>query len=481
MRDERDLRGIVCRLLGIQVGVVVAVLGMGSGCSEGAGGDADAGEVDTLTDDIGVDTDPDAGGDSDADTDTDADADTDADTDTDTPTDETICLPDESGPVPERPSYGNWRKIELPDTFCSNGSQYKFFVNYSKSSNNLLIMFEPGGACWDYPSCSGESGILGAANPDGIPDTHMLMWDMAYPLFGGIADPNSVAKNWNKVFFPYCTGDIFSGSRVATYTSDDGQNTIEYRHVGNDNMLEIIPWLNEKFEDVPRMLVGGCSAGGTGSLVNYLFLREGIEGVQCGYLMDDSGPIFSSNGPSADLHAMIRESWGLEPILAGMEDWLDSEVVADIQDDLGAINTALADRFPQDRLSIVYFRLDLNYSRYSYERFFDFPPAEDIHAMWWEDTEVLMEMYETRDNLSYFIPYYRSDNCSHCLSIVPTDHIPDVLLGAGGYMGTEIQEEDMNLRKFINHLLDNETPLNSYLESEQEDEAFSEAAAASCM
>src|SRR5882672_772480 len=75
------------------------------------------------------------------------------------------CTPDESAPVPANrcvsvdggeggvPGCGEWVKVELPGKVCGDGSQYKFFVNYSGKSNNLAISFEPGGACWDYESC----------------------------------------------------------------------------------------------------------------------------------------------------------------------------------------------------------------------------------------------------------------------------------------------------------------------------------------
>ena len=94
------------------------------------------------------------------------------------------CAPDESAPVPANrcttdstntalPQCGTWLKVEIPGTVCSDGSQYKFFVNYSNKSNDLEVNFEPGGACWDYDSCSGAGGVRGAANPHGIPDDHM--------------------------------------------------------------------------------------------------------------------------------------------------------------------------------------------------------------------------------------------------------------------------------------------------------------------
>ena len=73
---------------------------------------------------------------------------------------------------PVRETYDLWQKVELPGTVCGNGSQYKFFVNYSDQTDNVVVVFEPGGACWDYPSCTGASGIRGAANPDGLRDDH---------------------------------------------------------------------------------------------------------------------------------------------------------------------------------------------------------------------------------------------------------------------------------------------------------------------
>ena len=75
--------------------------------------------------------------------------------------------------------------------------------------------------------------------------------------------------------------------------------------------------------------------------------------------------------------------------------------------------------------------------------------------MWWDDTQKLMEQFDTRDNLSYYIPYWREFNDSHC-----------TIIGLS-WEGTEIQEEDVALPDYIAHVLDDDTPLRSWLESEQ--------------
>ena len=69
-------------------------------------------------------------------------------------------------------AYSQWQTIKLaPQTgaVCGNGSQYKFFVNRVPHTRNTIIYMEGGGACWDYASCTGRSGVAGARSPLGMP------------------------------------------------------------------------------------------------------------------------------------------------------------------------------------------------------------------------------------------------------------------------------------------------------------------------
>ncbi len=390
------------------------------------------------------------------------------------------CSADESAAVPERTLPGLWQKVELPGLLCGNGSPYKFFVNYSTSSNNLIISFEPGGACWDYASCAGDGGLRGAANPDGIPDDHMtsLKWEML-PLHR--RDPTNPLSDWNMIFVPYCTGDLHTGNNVITYENPDPNGEpLVFHHDGHKNVLNVIEWIELNFTTIPKLLVTGCSAGGTSSVVNYHFIRKGLSGVQCSYMLDDSGPLFPSSGYSGPLHEKVRASWNLDPVI---EEAISSDFPGvspeDVKADLSLINTALADKYRRDRLAVALYRLDYNYSLYSYERFYDFPPQAEIHRMWWEDIQLLMEQFDTRDNLAYFIPYYRNDNCSHCMTIPPVDSGVLTIL-AQPYLGSEIQEADIDIRDYVVHLVDDSQPLQSYLESVQPGEELSPERAAEC-
>ena len=154
---------------------------------------------------------------------------------------------------------------------------------------------------------------------------------------------------------------------------------------------------------------------------------------------------------SAPLYAKVSESWNTAS-------WIHDDLPAGFDtNDFGSINTALADEFPDDRLAHAYFLRDYNFSLYSYETFYGFPPKEQIHAMWAEDTTKLIAQADSRDNLAVFIPYYRNVNCSHGTMLVE-------------HAGTEIEALGMDIGDFIDLLLDDDRPLESFVEEVQADE-----------
>jgi hypothetical protein len=353
---------------------------------------------------------------------------------------------------PEVPAaYEKWLKVEVPGTVCGNGSQYKFFVNYKEGAEDLLVMLEPGGACWDYAGCSGKTD-LGAAHPDGIPDDLMKITGPTASISPLIRrDLEGPTKDFNMVFLPYCTGDVHTGNNVITYTDPEGVGPdLEFHHAGHANILGASAWMAKQFPATDRLFVTGCSAGGAGSLINYHFLRSKISAKR-GYMMNDAGPIYPSSGFSNLLHTKIRSSWNVDPILEELPPGYP------VTDDFGVLNTHLADLYPNDRLSTVYFQRDYNFSRYSYENFYDANAKADIMTYWASDTELLVDLYETRPNLGYYLPYWREFNSSHCASIA-------------SYLDTDIEEFNMDLSDYIAELFDDKVPIGRYMESVQPEE-----------
>src|SRR5690606_6662928 len=116
--------------------------------------------------------------------------------------------------------------------------------------------------------------------------------------------------------------------------------------------------------------------------------------------------------------------------------------------DLGSLYPALATALPQDRMGHTHFWRDLNYSSYSYERFFpEIENAPDqatkealLHEKWAVDTERLKQTLAGLDNLAYYRPMFRDVNESYCTSI-------------SEFANSDIQELGLELGDFVNNVM----------------------------
>jgi hypothetical protein len=358
-------------------------------------------------------------------------------------------------------AYYQWQTIRLaPSTgaVCGNGSQYKFFVNRVPNTRNTIVYMEGGGACWDYASCTGQTGVRGARNPNGIPDDYMSLLNPGSSLVSPFvvrAHPFTFVKtqNWNMIYVPYCTGDVYSGDKVAVYNDPTGQNVpLIWHHNGIRNTRAVVAWLKNRLPRPTQMLSTGCSAGGIGSLNNYAHLRRDIAPTR-GFLIDDSGPAFSaptgadpSQYPSRPLHTQIRSAWGLDQ---GPLAYLATQLPAFTSNDLGSLYAALSSKYSGDRLGHTHFWQDLNYSSYSYERFYPEivnAPSQAakealIHAKWAVDTARLNQTLQALPNFGGYFPQFRALNESHCTTIVDFEN-------------GDVQERGLELRHFVDSVLD---------------------------
>ncbi len=316
-----------------------------------------------------------------------------------------------------------WEQIELPGTVCGNGSQYKFYVWDNPGSNDLVLLFEGGGACWDYPSCSGQAGILSAANRDGISDGYAFDFQAQFvsPVLNG-ADPGIplrpknpiVTQGWDAVYMPYCTGDVHVGNAATVYTDPSGQNPpIVWNHAGFNNTRTAMQYLASRFPDIDKLLVTGFSAGGVATQAGYYEVRRTLDPAQS-YMLNDSGPLFpapDASYSSRPLHEEIRAVWGLDSVFDELPASFDP-------DDYGSITDMVALEFPGDQLAYTGYSTDFNFSRYSYERFYPGIDQAGMLARWQEDQANLVDEMNDHPNYSYHIPWNRPINDSHCSTII---------------------------------------------------------------
>lgn len=405
------------------------------------------------------------------------------------------CVP--TAPPVARENAGEWMMIPIEGAVCADGSPYSVFVRYAERSADLVITLQGGGACWDAETCQGRAGSRSAAHLDGIREDHMTAlppplgsnpdaqpWGLLLPHLGE-SDPNAPTAAAHQVFFPYCTGDVFAGSTEVQYEDPVSGEAVQIQHRGHQNVLAALPWLQEQFPDVGRLLVTGCSAGGLGALINYSFFREALE-PNCASLLNDSGPLWSETGPSHKLYEAVREAWQLEPLLTKLDEQLDAQEGQGAREDLLHLSLNLAQAFPRDRFLTTAFRRDLLFPLFLYDRFYEDQTDEQLYEMWDLDYEIWKERVQDFPQIGYFFPAFRPDNCSHCLSLLPLDRLQNmsyalsVLQGtADTYLGTELGEEELRFDDALQNLLSSE-PLLRLDETPSAQDRMNEEGSALC-
>lgn len=375
-------------------------------------------------------------------------------------------------PAISQAGYFQWDMVELPASSgaaCGNGTPYRFFVNRTPLSRDMVIVYEGGGACWDQNACMGV-GPLAAANPNGIPPDYMqsLQTTAAYGLvtpFSSRNDPFQAAptQSWNIVYLPYCTGDVHSGSAVRVYDDADPTNPRVEFHRGQANVRAAAAWLRAHQGQPDNLLLTGFSAGGVGSTTTYALMRDTLAPKKSSQLLADSGPLFEAprsdplHSPSLPLHNKIRDAWGLDRP-EGLITAYGSMPGFD-NDNLGSVTPALAIRYPQDRFGYLLFQQDGNFSAFSYSKFFPHavnPPGHAnqnllMHEFWSHDIDNWMPVLASQPNIGYHIAFYRNFNESHCLTIVD-------------WSGTGIQEVGLQtIAPFVDNILQRDAaPLRNY-------------------
>ena len=407
----------------------------------------------------------------------------------------------------EKPFSGmalfEWNMVEPgnAEAVCGNGSPFRFFVNPSDTSKNVVIYFQAGGACWDYPSCSGQEGIRGAANPEGIPEDFMKAGEIAPVMSPFIWRDHPYddfkTRNWTMIFIPYCTGDVFTGDKVVTYTDPEGiEPDLVFHHAGHETVMSVLEWMTQgdykdNFQHIPTLLVTGSSAGGVGAFLNYYFIREALgERVGQGILLNDSGPVYPAEDKpeypedlslldgdaphtaknydhSVPNQRKVMSAWNtdtvLDLIVEGLQDEPDLLTLYNERDIGDTLNRLISTKYKNDRIAHTQFSMDENFSSYIYERFY----PNDIHMdtdgldvlidYWQEDQKALLDLYDelnlSNGNTGYFIPYYRPFNESHTVCTVSS---------LGTLIDRSITGEYINVsvKDFVRDLLNPDVPMS---------------------
>lgn len=153
----------------------------------------------------------------------------------------------------------NWKRVDIPNARCGDGSKYSVFLNVAnRDTDKLLVEIMGGGACWSASSCKTLSLMAQLRNIPNVPGFSYMTW-------------NGASHPWSKhamIYFPYCTGDVHSTDVVIDY---DREGEITY-HQGYRNITNALQYLEEQgwvdFKKYRDVTLWGASAGAIGALVH---------------------------------------------------------------------------------------------------------------------------------------------------------------------------------------------------------------------
>jgi hypothetical protein len=195
-----------------------------------------------------------------------------------------------------------WNWVPVDGAYCRNGSSTGIGINPNPNSDKLVILFEGGGACFDATTCQLNDAHFDAADFDAFAASNSA----GAGLFDRALLVNPV-KDWNFVYVPYCTGDVHAGNNPQGFVVDVGPQ----QFVGYVNVGLYLEKLRPLFPAVTQVLLTGVSAGGFGSLANYVQVARAFAPVPV-IELDDSGPPMGAPYVAACLASHWIQMWNLD-------------------------------------------------------------------------------------------------------------------------------------------------------------------------
>ena len=196
----------------------------------------------------------------------------------------------EGDPLESLVADGTWQWFDV-GLCCRNGSNTGIGVRARPGASRLVIYLQGGGACFNTLTCIGN------------PASYAGPFDSSRGIFSD-AESNPVGDA-NFIFVPYCTGDVFGGTRegVSLGGSQD--------FVGRFNMQLVTNIARGHFGEAERVLLTGSSAGGFGAAISYPVVADGFAPTVVDLVLDASPVMADDDVLPPCLQQQWRELWGL--------------------------------------------------------------------------------------------------------------------------------------------------------------------------
>lgn len=175
---------------------------------------------------------------------------------------------------------------------CLYGTPFSFGLR-DQASKDLLIYLQGGGACWSE---------LCAANEKATDRVPPLGWTDE-------SNEQNPFQRFNMAHIAYCDGSVFSGD--AEYGEGDARRF----HHGLANLSAAIDVLKERYPEPDRIVLGGSSAGGYGTIIGTAVVRLSWPDTPLSVL-NDAG-LGLTNPERPETLALFKSEWKFDQFLPG--------------------------------------------------------------------------------------------------------------------------------------------------------------------
>lgn len=199
--------------------------------------------------------------------------------------------------------------VDLPGLECADGTPSYFTVTKREGAKDVLVYLSGGGACWSQGTCEqGYARPLTRVEPSND-------WNTGEGIHSKQDQANPFGRDYHIVHVPYCTGDVYTGDRVADYGTAGSPYVI--RHSGYRNVQLTLEAVSQSLETPERAVFVGCSAGGIGV---YYHLRNFDKAFPSArkYVISDAGTPFKPPYLNPTKYRNIMTTWGADKTLPEM-------------------------------------------------------------------------------------------------------------------------------------------------------------------
>ncbi|MFN7955634.1 MAG: pectin acetylesterase-family hydrolase [bacterium] len=164
---------------------------------------------------------------------------------------------------------------------CMDGSRFRPDFRHTESEN-LMIFFPGGGACWSDLCAASFFTIPG---PLAAAATQLLN----VPVDG------TPLGSWNLASLSYCDGSLFSGDADH---DDDGDGTVDRFQRGLRNMSAGLDAAKREFPNPRRIVIAGASGGGYSTIIAPFLVRRVWPDAPIDVINDAGVGLAKPNDPS---------------------------------------------------------------------------------------------------------------------------------------------------------------------------------------